>query len=545
MLQSIASRRLFESLSMICCFSGAAVIAGDPEKENLRRLAKLPEVEFAFYTPFQGKDLTTILDPGRRAEVQRLRNELETHGTDPERWQRLSVVHGLLEEDEKAKESAERAADLYRKLLENRPADPALLAQLGSALERAGREEEAGVVLRKAIDAGPGEWRGWSGLARNLASQPRKILFEGIELGKGQGELVVAVDKLRGHQDAQERIARAKKVIEECKDALDRAVSLVPPGIAEPYRQRANFRITTLGFFRAVSRALEGDKEHVQTLYLQEMVDRAPDALPDFDEAARRQPADFAATAEAIGCAYAALATTGIKEWNLDQMPEKLGTSVREGMARLEKQSQSGDEVTAARALEILAFLRLLLKDLPAAEEKLRAALALDPARAPLWDLLLLIASTVPPDRKEGIVQLFRERLKKEDTARNRFVLAKLYDSMEKRDEAEKELEAGLKVEPGDYHVNLGLAVLVARRSKSADDLRRTSSLIGKAQEAYLKSPSHEKWREICLFIAIFDGLLGRPQDGKNAVKKLLDEHPGDEEAQQIVDELKKLEGAD
>src|SRR5262245_16791131 len=138
---------------MTCLFwlMTTAVIAGDLDLESLRKLAKLPELEMFIRFPFMGNELASFLEPRRRGEVQKLREELEANGADVERWRRLAELHGLLHDDQKAREAAAKAADLYRGLLEKSPEDPALLAGLGESLQRAGNDEEAGAVLRKAV----------------------------------------------------------------------------------------------------------------------------------------------------------------------------------------------------------------------------------------------------------------------------------------------------------------------------------------------------------------------------------------------------------
>src|SRR4026207_551839 len=102
----------------------AALFAGDVDSESLRKLAKLPELELFIRFPFMGNELASFLEPRRRGEVQQLREEWDAKGADVERWRKLMELHGLLNDDQKAREAAGKAANLYRQLLEKSPDDP-------------------------------------------------------------------------------------------------------------------------------------------------------------------------------------------------------------------------------------------------------------------------------------------------------------------------------------------------------------------------------------------------------------------------------------
>jgi tetratricopeptide (TPR) repeat protein len=508
--------------------------AGEIDRERLAKLSKLPRIVVHTRMGYTEEELAEIRKPLLHAELSEVQKALKAQPGDADRWNRLSELFGLLGEAEKEKAAATKAVDLFRQLLEKSPRDPRLLTGLGTALERAGSLAEAEEALRRATDLGPGEWRGWLALGVLLGQKVHPMILEGIPDREGETK-EQKYERVRGRPDAAERIARAKRCMEEANAAYDRAVSAAPAGEADPLGRRGKFRTETLSHFRAIVRWLEDPKPGSSELsYDRTYLEEVPQASADLEEAARRRPDDFFAIAATVSMQLQAVVTegTGGAAPSTSSI-ESRRQHLREAVPRLEKNAADAGPTIAARALELLAGIHFYLQDLGAAEECARAAVAADPARERARLLLLTLLKT--QDRSRDAVAVLRDSLKVQDSSRTHFLIAKFLEE-EDPAAAKLELEAALRAEPGDFYSNLGMAAIICR---SPGDAPKAAPYIEKATAAYKSSPAEDEWIELTKARAIHLGLTtidsGAIEQSRTALRTISDRHPEEDLVAEIL----------
>lgn len=182
---------------------------------------------------------------------------------------------------------------------------------------------------------------------------------------------------------------------------------------------------------------------------------------------------------------------------------------------------RSKDVHTAAGAAHALGELQLfVLNDYPRAAASLRRAVTLDPSRDPAWDKLTLLEFEA--ERYQALVALSQERLKHQDSARNRLILARAFKTLNQLDKAEEQIRSALKLAPEDFAANLSLAALLLKRRDDAAVLREVQVHLLKASDALEKNPDPEQQDQFLVMAAIHFGLQGDVAGARRLLQSVL-----------------------
>ncbi|MBI4585610.1 MAG: tetratricopeptide repeat protein [Planctomycetes bacterium] len=535
-LAEVAQARGLARILLAVLFFTRAAAAEEVDREKLRQLAKLPRTAVTadlFNLDQVQKDMRTTLEATRRSEVEKLKNALLKEPGNAERWQRLGELYSQLDDDQEAKKAGSKAAELYRERLKSAPANGRLLSELGTALWRAGQIDEAEKRFLQAVELDPKEWRCWMALGKFQGARPLAALVVGLadKIPKGLAEPEELARIIAREKDARERIERAKKFMEEAKAALDKAVELAP--------EEADTR-EARGWFYALSRprpqwillALEekkeGGKKDLRESWLEMYLSR--ESFPDLEAAARLRPESFTNTWFALITLLKSLA----QDCTWEALPAPTRDRIRQAMDRLKNFSGSDDKAIAASALQMLAALHFTLKDFDLAKGFVRQALGLDPGREQAWELLFGIL--ILNDQYEELAKALRERIKHADSARCRFLLAKAHEKMNRLDQAAEDLQVALKLEPEDFHANLGYASVLMRQTAVVSSVE----YFNKALQAYQKSPTEKMWVDYCLNLAVYRGLIYDFKSARETFEEVLQVDPENATAKEALEILGK-----
>jgi tetratricopeptide (TPR) repeat protein len=528
------------SLILLCLFLAVAAQATRPEsgKDKLRRLAKLPAVTFQSEWAFDSEHGFTFgaNDAEAAAKIKALRKELQEKTDDADGYLKLGTLYEQARDIGNAHGAWSKAVDIYRQRLEAQPDDAALLAKLGSALDKSGRKEEAESVLRRAVRLQLKESQGWLALGTLLERQARDDVYGDTSWrpgGRGRGVLpMAAVDLVSDH------VTMAQKRLEEAGRCFDEAVTDAPKE-SEPLVRRAFYRGLRNRLLNSIRQASGEQKSTVEVLG-----DSFPaEALADLQEACRLSPKDYRLIGEtALFEAYGASARTGGRgvdgsfDWN--RLPDVSQRSIRGEMTHLEDLAQDPDGSTGAGALEILGVLQgSLLHDIDGRVASLRRAVKLDPSRDGAWEML---ASTLAhAGRYEELLSLCEDHLKQRDTARSRILLAKAYEKMKQWDDAEEQIVEALNQSPNDPTASLALAALLLRRSDDPDVLDEANGWLSRCDQVLAGQPSQQRNRQFVIDLtltrSIYLALTDDVDSARQWVQTVIDTDHENELAREIL----------
>ena len=279
-------------------FAGAAQgFAGNPDGAKLRDALPLPSVTIRYGLSVQCSSLGQwfVKSSDEREwldKIAKLQQSLRGNAEDAEVHRRLGDLYEDVGQKDKAKASYLEAVRLYRKLIEARPKEPALLAGLGWALDRAGEQRSAEKVLRKATQLAPHEWLGWAALAPILGNRATEVLGQGSSLHvnfKSRTAETTLLEQLRSHPPSPETIRRTVELLAESLKCSNKAVEAAPRR-PEPYVLRGMNR-TGLNLIGRALRSLPGEVPQALT------EDPVEAFLNDARLAANYSPQDAAAVA--------------------------------------------------------------------------------------------------------------------------------------------------------------------------------------------------------------------------------------------------------
>jgi tetratricopeptide (TPR) repeat protein len=153
------------------------------------------------------------------------------------------------------------------------------------------------------------------------------------------------------------------------------------------------------------------------------------------------------------------------------------------------------------------AILHLALGHLDKGIEYARLAATLQPKADDAWDLLDHALC------KKGCAEaaeISARRLRANPTARNHYLLAEEQFSKKNFIEAEKELRAGLKLDPGHVYCQMGLAAVLLRKSTHKDNLAEAQTHLKAAADTLRrKEPSEPLLLDLGVLQALCHALSG------------------------------------
>jgi tetratricopeptide (TPR) repeat protein len=493
--------------------------AQEVDQAKLRKAARLPKISLLGGVGFNSDTGFFLLGETRdvRPKIAALQKTLKGDATDAATYYRLGDLYDEAKEEKKAKDAYEQAVRLYRQRLKDDPDNGRLLAEFGAALLAVENDEEGETVLRKAARKAPGEATAWLELGRHLESRALYTLI-GDPSGKGKhlGLAALLAIVLKGKLAAQFE-TRAAPIEAEARTCFDRAVAAAPKN-PRCYVDRACFH-TRFGMMHAAFRASRGEDENLaRAMYSEE-------TLADLEQVAELSPDDY--RAQGVVALYAVMVAAGKAEDRspkaiLAAMPKKARQDFDKRVARLEKLTASPEREKAAGAEEVLALVCWLGKgDADLMQKHARRAVELNPAREQAWDALT-IAAVIGGDAEETL-RICQERVKKRDSARARFLLAKSLADKGDFDQAERELRQAVALDGSHYHAQLGLAAVLLRRAEKAAILEEAGKHLDLASRTLDDKASAEERDKHALLKGIHQGLSGERLAARQTLLKILD----------------------
>jgi tetratricopeptide (TPR) repeat protein len=511
--------------------------AATPEvgKEKLRRLVKLPSISFQPEWTFDPETGFKLGSKDNSAQIKTLRRELRDDPNNADSWLRLGKLYVDAGDAGNAFSARSKAAQLYRERVEGRPEDALLLSSFGEALAAIGNRKEAESVLRRAARSGSNEWKCWIALGRFLDAESRRALSE-------NAGTAAEVDTLNRDASAAglavEGVTLARRRLAEAGDCFERAVTNAPSE-AEPYLRRGLHR-TLRSYLLNNIREASGERQ-TETEILSDYF--SPESLADLQQASRLSPKDYRLIGTVVLFeVYGVNARTGRKDgsqgFDWATLPDACQRSLRASITRLEDLTQDPDAKVAGGASEVLGILQgPLLHETNSRLDNLRRALALDPSREPVWEMMA--GTLARAERYDDLLSLCEARLKQKDSARSHMLLAKAHERLHQWDDAEDQVAEAVKQAPNDLTANLALAALLLKRSQDPDVLGEANGWLARCEQLIAALPAQQKSRQLIIdftltrsiYLALTDDL----ESARRWARTVIDSDKENEMAREIL----------
>lgn len=521
----------------------AAAPAGG--KERLRQLVRLPRLSFDLgfaFDPLRGMVLPpNLLELNR--EIAKLRPSLEEDAANAAGYARLAQLYAEAGRTLDARRARAKAVSLYRQQGIEQSSDALKLAAFGVVLLGTDEIEEAERVLRRAVNLAPNEWRTLSGLARCLTVKAMVAL--GPRPGSRPETAWIAMLLMDALTDkpSQAQTDAAEQATDEAVALYGRAIALEPKD-PEPYVGRAG-ALTLRSCLQFLKEPTAGSAEPGGMRFARALYPAT--ALPDMRAAARYAPRDplrigIAAWYE-VSTAFLERGTFPLEHLATGEswtnLPDSARQAVREAMARLEDLGQGTEKAAAAAALEMLAALQAyVVSDPRGAEASLRRAVALDPQRSSAWDLLVFVLVT--SQRPADLLAVCEARMKEEESARNRLLVAKAQEQLGHWDDVFAEVRTLQRRYPEDFYAQLALAAALLRNATDPAAFEQPAQLLAKAEKLAGDSPSRDQVVNLLFLRGLLLGLADQPEAARTQLKRALEldkETAGAAEALQILEQ--------
>lgn len=459
-------------------------------RERLQQLTRLPKLSFSTGMTFDAVHGYQILTAASLAlrDLEDVRKTLAGNTSDAPRYARLARMLSQAGEEALAQRLWTQAADLYRQQGTADTQNLDLLLGYAEVLQAQSKREDAERLFRQAVTLGPEQWRTHAALARFLAGESLRGVTPAPWQGKDVSLRQPASLAKDGARPSAEQVEQARRRMAEAVREAERAVELDAQQ-AQAFSSRATVR--TAQRFEEALLATSGDAQaDFRRLNLALF---NPEAVPDLlrtatlagsDPQAWAQAALLDVLAEGFQRGLRQADDLLVREW-WPVLPEKTRSEVREAMRQLETISQDREPRVAAAALTFLGHLQFfVLRDAAGGEANLRRATQLDPANDNAWETLIFALAY--NRRFAPMLEACQERLKQNDTVRNRVLLAKAYEKNDQPDAMLHEAELAQRRYPENLLANLtlGAALLKAKddelaRARALQFLAKATQLAG------------------------------------------------------------------
>ena len=531
-------------LAGACLLASAATPSGGSDR--LRQLVRLPQismsVEFLGYTADEG--FSALLDAGEcRAELARLEQEAGSLENAGGRLLRMAWLYQRLGAAAKARPALEEAIAHLRRRTEAEPENGLLLARLGGAIAQQGGRAEAESLLRRAVAQAPREAEVQVALGGFLLGRSISALMGTDALPANTPALSVnLLGRVLERKPLAAEVEQSRQWMDEAIACFNTAVRLAP-NEADLIARRGicySFQNYTQEILRLAESIEEGTQEPNSIDVFGALF---PDECArDFRRAAEldpRNPRRVTATAmvELVRAAHEAKRPAfGTPDtWSL--LPETVRTAVRGDLERLLTLGESSDPRLAALASTCAGMLQFMaMNDLRGAVVSLRRAVALNPALESAWEMLFAVLVT--QEKFTELLPLAEQRLKQEDTARNRVILAKVLEKLDRLDQARPHLETALQQAPKEMLPNLCMAALLLKVSRDGDDLMPAVTFLAKAGHAMGSSPQRNNLVDLQTLRALYYALSGKAAMARQILTRLIELDPGNDHAKEILSAL-------
>jgi tetratricopeptide (TPR) repeat protein len=535
--------KVMKALIAAIFFLTLPVFAAAPPRgsDRLRELIVFPQmdVNINLAMSFQG-DGWDVFEPSDAAEkISRLREELRQHPNDIQALLELGNLLDSHYETDQSQGCYEQAEKLSRDKVSANPEDGLALDDLGEALSRLGKLEEAENVYRKATLVSSNNWQCWVRLGNFLPSRSFPSMFS-EKLNRQLNFAQPPPQEILDFRPPLEALKKAEDSLDEASRCFDRAVAIAPKE-PEVFFQRAGYMSVSNwenGYFLHLRDNGKVDPSVWFSFFSKETV-------ANLQKAADLNPQNYKYIGLAAGFEwFRNVMQAKSRDLTLAMLPNDSRRLIQSAMTQLENLSQKPDKKVAAGALQYLGLLNYVCGNRRAAASDFQRAVVLDPSREQSWDMLLGI---YVKDREfaDKAVPLCESRLKYKDSARNRLMLAKAYTYQKKWGDAEAQAEMAAGMETNNVVAPLLLAAIDLEQSSDPTFLPKALDELNRAQDLGHRlgssTQSWARWREITLDQAIFDGLSDTADSEKTARECLhlvLKYYPNDETARQILSAL-------
>ncbi len=454
--------------------------------------------------------------------IARLQAQVKQKPDDADAWLQLARAYEKRsdEEDESVEQTAdsqkreafERAATLYRKLLEQSPENPTLIARLADALRGAGKHDEAQQLVRKAlqIDSNKAEhWEIAGRVAEDIAVE--KILELVLEAAMHDTEL------LRG---ARPFLREASTAYEQC---LQRA-----PDNPEAMHGLARVEFWEVALFAMdeSSPTLEAKLQNLQQRVL-EFIKRSPQGI----EAAMMTLISLHVINAMIG----------------DRFPPETAEQLRKSTERLwraiEAQVESTYKNADAPPRILMRLARVVLQDTTEGEmtherfrEILQALHSLEPDNMQ-WRLGL-IGLDASQAKWDDVERLARESLQRQPTPEIHHWLIVALDRQGKLDEANRAIDEFYRAFPEDAYAMLFRSLQLMRMRGDEAALAQAGELIRAATRALDVSPDDRRWGYRESVRAAHMAMTGKTDEARALIQQVRQRYPDIQFAERVAQAL-------
>ncbi len=521
----------------VCLLAALSVRGATPEmgKEKLRKLVRLPAIEFQSEWQFD-PERGFILGSGDRealARISEMRKELTGEASDAGRYENLGEAYSSVGDLKNADGAWRAAAGLYRRRVELQPENGVLLGGLGQALQHTGRTQEAESILRHAVQIEPKEWRCRVALGRFLDSEARSAVFASSS-ASGAGD-----DKSPGALDAPSpaQVLLAEKRMDEAGECYGKAVAAAP-GEAEAFFRRGMHRCLRTYLLNRIHPAA-GEPNGVD-LFSDCF---SPESLADLQKASELSSRDCGRIGGAVLFEiYAECSWKGRVDWeefSWDSLPDKSQRSIHGAITRLQGLAESPETRLATRALEVLGILQgPILHETRSCVANLQRALALDPDRDEVWDMLA--ATLAQAGHYEDLLMVCEDRAKQTDSVHSHLLLAKAFEKLRQWDNCEEETRVVLKQDENNFTAALALGSLLMKRSDGdADVMAEANDWLSQSERILLKIPKAQRPQrqliELTLSRSIYFALSDDVETARQWAKAVIEADKNNQLAQEIL----------
>jgi tetratricopeptide (TPR) repeat protein len=517
------------------------VAAGTPPHGPvaLRNLAVAPQFTLSFgygWTVRDGRNVFRIQSDDMTGEIHRLQSVLKEQPGDVRKMVELAeLLNDTAETTNAARAAWQDVEKICRQRLEVGD-DSLLLNQLGEALDNLDRFTEAESDYRRAVLISSNDWKCWASLGNFLQDRAYALLLPQQLARNFRPSPNPVPQALLDYHPPPDALQQCEAMCGEAGRCLDRVAALAPK---EPDArvQLAIFLCASNEISCLIAHFKGEDKPPLDSSGIVKSF-LCPAGLAEI-----KQAAELYATNYALIGAASFLTVLEQRMLRSDVSQESLRESVREEILLLQNLGRRPDKQTAAGALATLGVVQLMLGDKPGAHASSREALADDPLLDTAWELLLgTTDDKAPPDE---LVALCESRLKQVDSARNHLFLARAFLRQEKPEKAVEQAQTVLKTETNNVTAYLILTAADLRRSDNPRFMVAAEEDLQRATELWKAMPAGEessnRWREITLNLAIWDGLQDDPgcrETAINCVRAVLQQRPDDQTAKDILHAL-------
>jgi tetratricopeptide (TPR) repeat protein len=437
----------------------------------------------------------------------------------------------------KADVAYSKAEELYQARLSTNPEDGLSRARLAAISNRGVPRNELRREFRQAVMNSPREWE-----CRELQFNYLTVQVEEVFSSPGSRSICgpryhgirqfQVNNKVFGAAALRDRLS----LLDEAIEGLDQAAKLFPknPKVLVDRMAGAWLRV-----------ALSDAIQHAQGEFpdADESYRASRKLLSDIWTAAALAPNNARIIGGAACCELIfALKFEKNRPKSLDEVPglsAEKRKSITDVVYRLRQLSDNADLQTATDGAESLAEIDCLCGGAFGAEECLARLVQRRPSLRGAWDLRrsLLIRQK---SRRNELIALCAERLKYDDSARNRYFLAEAYARARRTAEARKTLDEALAKEPDNFDCTLGLAAVLMLTGDAAD-LDRAGRLL-KLCNLYVRN---QPTRDEAINYAVLQGAYYALRDQVDELRELVSSIKEGGVSDERLDEFEKIVGPD